>query len=234
MKDPAGYSCEVCTDAGAWRLTLGGEFDLATVPVSEAVLRMAQADALTVWLDLGDVSFIDSSGIAMLMRAHQRADRAGNELVLVAPSAPVRRLLELCGIDRALRIEDRDPWTHQESGRRHAVIATNLDGVVVHWNRDAEAFYGYTAQHAVGRAARDLIVAPGDNDEARRIVQTLRTDGRWQGAFEVARADGSTFRAWVRDIVMCDDAGRPSGLLGLSVPMLELARAQPAPHPRAA
>jgi anti-anti-sigma factor len=234
MRDPAAYTCEVCTAAGSWRLTLGGEIDLATVAVVEAVVRLAQADALTVWLDLGEVSFMDSSGIAMLTRAHQRAHRAANELALVAPSAPVRRLLELCGIDRVLRIEDQSPWADQESGRRHAVIATDLNGVVVHWNRDAEALYGYNAEHALGRAARELIVVPDHSDEASRIVQALRSEGSWQGAFEVARADGSTFRAWVRDIVVCDDEGRPTGLLGLSVPLLELAGTRRAPQPRAA
>jgi anti-anti-sigma factor len=228
VRDPAGYACEVCTHAGAWRLTLGGEVDIAAVPVIDAVVRLAQADALAVWLDLRDVGFMDSSGIAMLTRAHQRAQRHGNELMLVSPSSSVRRLLELCGIDRAMRITDEDAWTPKEWGRRHAVIATNLDGVVMHWNCDAEAIYGYAAEHALGRPVTDLTVAPGDNDQARRIMQTLRSEGHWQGAFRVARADGSTFRAWVRDIVICDAEGRSSGLLGLSVSMLELAPVQPA------
>jgi len=109
------------------------------------------------------------------------------------------------------------------------VIATNLDGVVLHWNRDAGALYGYTAEQAVGRPLRELIVAPRKNDHAHDIMRTLRNEGRWQGAFEVARADGSSFRAWVRDIVVCDYEGRPSGMLGLSVPLVELAPAQRAP-----
>jgi anti-sigma B factor antagonist len=221
MSVPAGFVCEVCTHAGAWRVSLGGEIDVATVPVAEAALRMAQADALVVGLDLRAVSFIDSSGIAMLTYAHQRAQRAGNELSLVSPSTPVRRLLELCGIDRVLRVEEADAW--QDLNRRHAVIATDLDGIVVHWNCDAESLYGHRAEDALGRPVRDLIISPDDVDKAQRIVRTLKSEGRWQGAFEVARADGSTFRAWVRDIVIYDAEGRPSGLLGLSVPLLELA-----------
>jgi anti-anti-sigma factor len=228
MQDPAGYSCEVCTQAGEWRLSLGGEIDLLAIPVMDAALRLAQAEALTVWLDLRDVAFMDSSGIAMITRAAQRAKRNDNQVVVVCPSAPVTRLLELCGIDRAVRVEQRDPWTPQDWGRTYALVATDLDGIVVHWNRHAEALYGYTAGDALGRPARALIVAPADGEDADRIVQALKVDGRWQGAFDVARADGSTFRAWVRDIVMHDQEGQPSGLLGLSVPMLEVVAARPA------
>jgi hypothetical protein len=46
------------------------------------------------------------------------------------------------------------------------------------------------------------------------------------GRIEVASVDGSSFRAWVRDIVICDNQGQPNGLLGLSVPMLELVPVQ--------
>jgi anti-anti-sigma factor len=228
MMDPGGYTCEVCSRAGAWRVSLGGEIDLATVPVVEAVVQLAQADALTVWLDLRDVSFMDSSGIAMLTRAQHRAQRSANELVLASPSVPVRRLLELCGIDRAMSVDDDS--VPQDWRRRHALIATDLDGAVVYWNRDAEALYGYAEEQTLGRPLRELIVHPRRNGNASRIVQSLKTAGRWQGAFDVARADGSSFKAWVRDIVICDDEGQPTGLLGLSVPMVELSPIQGAPQ----
>jgi anti-anti-sigma factor len=223
MSHPAGYTCEVCTQAGAWRLTLGGEIDLAAAPLLDAALRLAQADALTVALDLRDVEFMDSSGIAVLIRAHQRAQRDGNELMLGSPSRPVCRLLEMCGVEEVLQIEDQHAWTQNEWERRHAVIATDLDGKILHWNCDAEALYGYTEEQALGRLVTDLTVAPTDSDKANQIMQAIRAHGRWQGPFDVARADGSTFRAWVRDIVTHDNDGQPNGLLGLSLPMLDLA-----------
>ena len=234
MRGLPGFSCEVCSHAGEWRICLGGELDMATMPLAEAALRLAQADALTVRLDLRSVSFIDSSGIAMLMRAQRRTHSYNTEFALVAPAAPVQRLLELCALERAVDIRYEEPWEHDDWVRRHALIATDLDGAVVHWNGDAEALYGYRAEAALGRSVRDLIVAPPDDDDARRTMQLLRTDGRWQGAFNVARRDGSTFRAWVRDIVMRDSEGRPSGLLGLSVAMTELATAADAATRRAA
>jgi anti-anti-sigma factor len=63
----------VRTHAGDWHISLTGEIELSNVPEAEPVLRLAQGDATTVWLDLNGISFIDSSGIAMLVRAQRRA-----------------------------------------------------------------------------------------------------------------------------------------------------------------
>ena len=44
MNDPGSSSCEVCTHAGEWQVSLGGEIDLSAVPELDAVLRLAQAE----------------------------------------------------------------------------------------------------------------------------------------------------------------------------------------------
>jgi anti-anti-sigma factor len=217
------YSVEVCTHAGEWRVSLGGEIDMATVPELEAVLRLAQADANTVWVDLHDVGFMDSSGIAMLVRARQRASDHDNELFVLQPSASVGRLLELCGLDGALGVAELHPYFPPESGRRHAVIVTDLQGLVTYWNRDAELLYGRSAKQALGRPITSLTVASTDDEQANSIMQTIREQGHWQGPFEVAHADGSTFRAWVRDILITDEYRQPCGLVGLSVPLADIA-----------
>jgi anti-anti-sigma factor len=218
MRDPAGYACQVWTHAGEWRLSLAGEIDLSNVPEVEAVLRLAQADATTVSVDLHEVSFIDSSGVAMLVRAQQRAESHDNEVVVIRPSAPVRELLAMCGMDRLL-IAERDP-DGEEPGRTHALIATDLEGVVTHWNGDAQALYGYAPEEVLGRPITNVTVGPSHDQDAHRIMETIRAKGRWQGPFEVVRADGSTFRAWVRNILVTDRDEQPLGVLGLSVPLL--------------
>lgn len=215
----APYGCAVRTHAGDWQISLTGEIELSNVPEAEAVLRLAQSDATTVWLDLNGISFIDSSGIAMLVRAQRRAKGNHNEVVIVRPSATVARLLEMCGMDRALDIADRDPEVAHGVGRPHALIATDLDGIVTHWNRDAELLYGYAPDVALGRPIGSVTVAPLHGHDASKIMEAIRTHGRWQGPFEVMRADGNTFRAWVRDILVTDDEQRPRGVLGLSVPL---------------
>ena len=49
-------------------------------------------------LDLPGVTFIDSSGLRVLVEAHQLRIERGTRLVLRAPSAPVQRLLEISGL----------------------------------------------------------------------------------------------------------------------------------------
>jgi anti-anti-sigma factor len=51
-----------------------------------------------VRLDLARVTFLDSSGIAVLVRAHQRCREAGQTLEVRNTLAPVRRTLELTGL----------------------------------------------------------------------------------------------------------------------------------------
>jgi anti-anti-sigma factor len=223
------YSCDVCTSAGEWQVSLGGEIDMSAIPELEGVLRLAQANANTVWVDLHDVSFMDSSGIAMLVRAQQRTVEHDNDLFVLRPSATVRQLLEMCGLDRALGLAELHPELPATSRRRHALIVTDLEGLVIHWNRDAELLYGYSAEWALGRRITDLTVAPSGDEQAASIMQTINEQGLWEGAFEVARADGSSFRAWVRDILATDDRGQPCGVVGLSVPL-----AEPAPLVNAA
>ena len=62
---------------------LGGELDLASVPrLTELLVEVA---APRVILDLSGLAFIDSSGVAALVRAQQQMDEGGQTLTLTAP-----------------------------------------------------------------------------------------------------------------------------------------------------
>ena len=92
-------------EAGDARIRVRGEIDLATVPALSAALEAAEAgDAPQIVLDLTDVSFIDSSGIAVLLRADARSRRDGARLRL-ATSPAVDRVIDLCGLRGKLCFE---------------------------------------------------------------------------------------------------------------------------------
>ena len=97
-----------------------------------------------------------------------------------------------------------------------SVIATDMSGVVISWNRGAEALYGWSGEEAVGRNARELIV-PEDASQAEQLVVDLRRDGRWDGELEVHRKDGSVFTAYVRNRLVLDVNGEPSAVVGVAV-----------------
>jgi anti-anti-sigma factor len=78
-----------------------GELDLVTVETLRAALDGIESTERLV-LDLRSLSFIDSSGLHLLVALHQRAQRDGLRLTLVAPAAPVDRAIQLCGLDTEL------------------------------------------------------------------------------------------------------------------------------------
>jgi anti-sigma B factor antagonist len=91
-------------------VALAGEVDLATVPVVEDELRRAEASQDLIILDLRDVSFMDSTGIRMLVAADRRNRARGAALVIVQGSPQVRRLFELSGLTRHVEALDGDDW----------------------------------------------------------------------------------------------------------------------------
>ena len=82
-----------------------GELDVATVETLRATLGAIVSTGRLV-LDLRGLSFIDSTGLHLLVALHQRAQRDGFQLTLVAPAAPVDRAIRLCGLDEALPFVD--------------------------------------------------------------------------------------------------------------------------------
>jgi anti-sigma B factor antagonist len=87
-------------------VTLSGEFDMGAV----AVFRTAVEEVPEPWrraaIDMSDVVFMDSSGLQELLRFSNRARERGLDVVLVRPSVPVMRLLELTGLESHFAIRD--------------------------------------------------------------------------------------------------------------------------------
>jgi anti-sigma B factor antagonist len=89
---------------GVVLLEVDGEVDTLTAPRLEAGLNSALDDAFgtpdsTVVIDLSSVTFLASSGLAVLIRGVHRATAAGRRLHLVAASRSVTRPLQVTGAD---------------------------------------------------------------------------------------------------------------------------------------
>ena len=83
-----------------------GEIDMASGDHLRETLTELCVDAATVRLDMRDVSFIDSTGINVLVLMHRRSMQRGCRLLLSAPSTAVRRVLDYTGADAVLQVED--------------------------------------------------------------------------------------------------------------------------------
>jgi anti-sigma B factor antagonist len=87
-------------EPGAVRFALRGELDLAHAYTFDEELRRAEArHPSCVVIDLRELTFLDSSGLARLLAARRRARRLGHRLLLVRGSAAVQRLFALAAVD---------------------------------------------------------------------------------------------------------------------------------------
>ncbi|MCW2614739.1 MAG: hypothetical protein JWN08_1733 [Frankiales bacterium] len=86
---------------------LSGELDAHTTGRLRSLLaEQLLAGPGNLVLDLAQLSFIDSAGLAALISADKGTRRAGMRLVLAAPGSSVRKVLGLTGIDAVLTIVD--------------------------------------------------------------------------------------------------------------------------------
>ena len=83
---------------GCRDIKIEGELDLAVAGQLDEVLTNAIADCSRVLVGLERCDFIDSSGIAVILRAHNRMEGEGNRLVVYAPTAQVLRVLSMTGL----------------------------------------------------------------------------------------------------------------------------------------
>ncbi|CAL9278655.1 hypothetical protein SUDANB135_00041 [Streptomyces sp. SudanB135_2055] len=81
-------------------VTLAGEVDQRNGVLLTHALRLDAADLPRVVIDMSRVTFMDSSGINILIAAHKDLTAASGWLRLAAPTAAVLRVLQLVGVDQ--------------------------------------------------------------------------------------------------------------------------------------
>lgn len=85
---------------------VAGELDVDVAPKLGACLtELIDSGAETIVVDLLEVTFIDSAGLAALVEAGTLLRRSDGELVLVADSPSMTRLLTISGVGRLFRME---------------------------------------------------------------------------------------------------------------------------------
>lgn len=102
------FRVEVQNHDRAAVIAVTGELDLASSPALEEELdRVAATEDLElVVIDLRELEFMDSTGLSVLIRAHQRAEEQGRRFGLVKGSQQVERLLSLTGVAERLTLVD--------------------------------------------------------------------------------------------------------------------------------
>ena len=97
------FSAEVVgKDGAATVVRLAGELDIATAPQVTACLSAVGDGDIIV--DVAGLTFLDSSGLSVLLAAYLRASDRGFSFVVQSPSSCVSRVLQVSGVDHLLKI----------------------------------------------------------------------------------------------------------------------------------
>jgi anti-anti-sigma factor len=83
-----------------------GEIDLASVETFSAVVDNALLETSRLVIDFSATTFLDSTGLSVLVAAHRRLGQEREAIVLRSPSDFVRRALLVSGVEDLVTIED--------------------------------------------------------------------------------------------------------------------------------
>jgi anti-sigma B factor antagonist len=88
---------------------LVGELDIATVPLADEALTAACDEASTVVVDLSNLTFMDSSGVRLLLQRWATQRERQGDLILRQPTPTVQRLFDLLGLEENGVTVERGP-----------------------------------------------------------------------------------------------------------------------------
>ena len=120
---PAPFEVKVGDfERGVRTIAVRGELDLSTAPDLEGPVEEAlDSGEGSVLIDLSDCEFIDSTGIALIVRAWQRLEsgKNGRALVICSHNDQVRRVLEITGLELSIPVHGtRDEALASLAGQR--------------------------------------------------------------------------------------------------------------------
>ncbi len=111
MHSVPGFTLRTAMPApGLVEARLIGDLDLANAPlVRDELVRMLDEGVTKLGIDLSDLTFLDSTGIAALVVVRKHALELGVELDVHSPREAICHVLEACGVDELFGLAHPDP-----------------------------------------------------------------------------------------------------------------------------
>lgn len=96
--------------ADGYHVELSGELDISSAAsVESRLLELEERNPERLVLDLRRVSFIDSTGLSMIINADGRARKGGRRLTIVSGDGVPRRILRTVGLEERLDVQTEMP-----------------------------------------------------------------------------------------------------------------------------
>jgi anti-anti-sigma factor len=101
LPEPPELIIRASADGDAFTLLLSGEIDLLTSTQLNRELDMAldrDPPPAALRLELAEVSFMDTTGVAVLLKGRRRAHEVGCRFTVISTSPTIARLFEITGL----------------------------------------------------------------------------------------------------------------------------------------
>ena len=104
-----------------------------------------------------------------------------------------------------------------------AIMVRDLDHKILFWNKSAEHIYGWTAEEAVGKNVRDLILK-GTSEQFESARKKVLEQGEWKGEMHQTRRDGAEIIVESRWTLVHDEKEVPKSILVINTDVTEKKR----------
>jgi diguanylate cyclase (GGDEF)-like protein/PAS domain S-box-containing protein len=227
--DAAGY---ILAANRAWREhALANDLDPARVSEGVNYLAVCRAAAATGNADASRAAALISAvaegaadSASMEYSSGSSMDRNWFEckMARIVEGGTVRILIAHEDISERKRAEWRVQFqAHLLASVEQAVIATDLAGKIIYWNRFAEKLYGWPAEEALGCNILDVTPTEISREQGAQIMVQLKMGKSWSGEFLVQHRDGTPFSIHVTDSPIRDEKGELIGIIGISTDISE-------------
>lgn len=101
----------------------------------------------------------------------------------------------------------------------HAVIATDMEGVIQYWNAAARELYGFAPDEVVGQQIYYVLPAALGDADIDAMMRGFAEGKPWDGILTIRAKDGAWLRTVHSDRVLRGDDGQPVGIVSSSFPV---------------
>ena len=99
---------------------------------------------------------------------------------------------------------------------RNAVIAMDVDGKIVYWNKFSETLYLWRADEALGKKLFDLLLPETPPEVIQKIYKKIETEDYWESEFVVSRKDRKEIKVNTANVAIRSADRKLIGFVGVS------------------
>lgn len=107
---------------------------------------------------------------------------------------------------------------------RDAILAHDMDGCIVYWNKSAERLTGWSEEEILGERTHTCLYDPEEEGKLRRCHETMMEEGEWTGELHMRTKDDEELVVESRWTLVRDASGAPDRVLVINTDITERKR----------